>query len=80
MLVTNLANRVQPSIRYEVDDHLALATEPCTCGRPRIVSKRAVACPLTLMVKPRQSGKPKLTIDCVCSFAEELARRLGAMR
>ncbi len=38
VLVTNLANRVQPFIRYEVDDRLALATGPCTCGShlPRI--------------------------------------------
>ena len=38
MLITNLANRVQPCIRYEVGDRLALATGPCGCGSrlPRI--------------------------------------------
>lgn len=37
-LVTNLANRVQPFIRYEVGDRLAMATTPCSCGSrlPRI--------------------------------------------
>jgi phenylacetate-coenzyme A ligase PaaK-like adenylate-forming protein len=33
LLVTNLANRVQPLIRFEVSDVVRLATEPCPCGR-----------------------------------------------
>jgi phenylacetate-CoA ligase len=33
LLVTNLANRVQPIIRLEVPDALTLAPEPCACGR-----------------------------------------------
>lgn len=38
VLLTNLANTLQPFIRYEVGDRLALATEPCGCGNrlPRI--------------------------------------------
>lgn len=38
VLITNLANTVQPFIRYEVGDRLVMATEPCTCGSklPRI--------------------------------------------
>ena len=38
MLLTNLANTVQPFIRYEVGDRLTMATEPCGCGNrlPRI--------------------------------------------
>ncbi|NDC54002.1 MAG: phenylacetate--CoA ligase family protein [Planctomycetia bacterium] len=38
VLVTNLANRVQPFIRYEVPDRIVMATEPCRCGSrlPRI--------------------------------------------
>ncbi|MES1213184.1 MAG: phenylacetate--CoA ligase family protein [Singulisphaera sp.] len=38
VLITNLANRVQPFIRYEVDDRISLATQPCGCGSrlPRI--------------------------------------------
>jgi phenylacetate-coenzyme A ligase PaaK-like adenylate-forming protein len=32
VLVTNLSNKVQPFIRYEVGDVLTLATEPCGCG------------------------------------------------
>ena len=38
VLLTNLANTVQPFIRYEIGDRLRLATTPCTCGNrmPRI--------------------------------------------
>lgn len=38
VLVTNLANQVQPFIRYEVSDVVTLAAEPCRCGSrlPRI--------------------------------------------
>lgn len=38
VLMTNLANTVQPFIRYEIDDRIKMATEPCGCGNrmPRI--------------------------------------------
>lgn len=34
VLVTNLANRVQPLIRYDLGDRVTLAKEPCPCGSP----------------------------------------------
>lgn len=38
VLVTNLANRIQPILRYEVGDVVTMATEPCGCGSrlPRV--------------------------------------------
>ena len=33
-LLTNLYNKVQPLIRYEVTDIIATTDEPCSCGRP----------------------------------------------
>ena len=33
LLVTNLFNRVQPLIRFEVSDVLTIDSEPCPCGR-----------------------------------------------
>jgi phenylacetate-CoA ligase len=38
VLLTNLANAVQPLIRYELGDRLRMATTPCACGSrlPRI--------------------------------------------
>jgi phenylacetate-coenzyme A ligase PaaK-like adenylate-forming protein len=32
VLVTNLANRIQPFIRYEVGDLVTMAEQPCDCG------------------------------------------------
>jgi phenylacetate-coenzyme A ligase PaaK-like adenylate-forming protein len=32
VLVTNLANRVQPLIRYDLGDRVELAVDPCPCG------------------------------------------------
>jgi phenylacetate-coenzyme A ligase PaaK-like adenylate-forming protein len=34
VLVTNLANYVQPLIRYELGDSVVIAGEPCPCGNP----------------------------------------------
>ena len=34
VLVTNLANRVQPVIRYELGDSVTVLAEPCLCGSP----------------------------------------------
>jgi phenylacetate-coenzyme A ligase PaaK-like adenylate-forming protein len=33
-LLTNLANRVQPMIRYDLGDSVTLGAEPCPCGSP----------------------------------------------
>ena len=33
VLVTNLANRIQPFIRYELTDRIVVHSEPCRCGR-----------------------------------------------
>lgn len=40
VLVTNLYNRAQPIIRFEVGDHIAIDPAPCACGKTlaRIVS------------------------------------------
>lgn len=34
VLITNLANRVQPVIRYELGDSVIVNPEPCPCGSP----------------------------------------------
>jgi phenylacetate-coenzyme A ligase PaaK-like adenylate-forming protein len=34
LLITNLVNRTLPLIRYELDDLVTIAPEPCPCGRP----------------------------------------------
>ncbi|HLO15066.1 MAG TPA: hypothetical protein VK206_09565 [Anaerolineales bacterium] len=34
VLITNLANRAQPFIRYELGDSVTVSPEPCACGSP----------------------------------------------
>ena len=34
VLLTNLANRVQPIIRYDLGDSVIVKPEPCACGSP----------------------------------------------
>jgi phenylacetate-coenzyme A ligase PaaK-like adenylate-forming protein len=34
LLLTHLANTVQPLIRYELGDQIRMGTEPCPCGSP----------------------------------------------
>lgn len=34
VLMTNLANRVQPILRYDVGDRVLMKPEPCPCGNP----------------------------------------------
>jgi len=34
VLLTNLANRAQPLVRYDLGDSVALGTAPCACGSP----------------------------------------------
>jgi phenylacetate-coenzyme A ligase PaaK-like adenylate-forming protein len=35
VLVTNLANRVQPLIRYDLSDSVTIDADPCPCGNSR---------------------------------------------
>ena len=34
VLVTNLANRVQPIVRYDLGDSITVSSAPCACGSP----------------------------------------------
>lgn len=34
VLVTNLANKIQPILRYQMGDRVALEPDPCLCGSP----------------------------------------------
>lgn len=45
VLITNLANRVQPILRYDLGDSITLRPDPCPCGNPlpaiRVEGRRA---------------------------------------
>nr|BFE45663.1 hypothetical protein GCM10017547_35560 [Pseudarthrobacter oxydans] len=34
MLLSNLANRIQPILRYDLGDSVTTRTDPCPCGDP----------------------------------------------
>ncbi len=34
VLLTNLVNRIQPIIRYDLGDSITVCADPCTCGNP----------------------------------------------
>lgn len=59
LLVTNLFNRTQPLIRYELSDMVTLDSSPCPCGRrtPRIVALDGRSD--DILVLPGRDGRPR---------------------
>jgi phenylacetate-coenzyme A ligase PaaK-like adenylate-forming protein len=56
VLVTNLANRVQPIIRYDQGDSVTVSPDPCPCGNPlpavKVEGRRA-----ELLTFPSENGE-----------------------
>jgi phenylacetate-coenzyme A ligase PaaK-like adenylate-forming protein len=75
-LLTNLYNRVQPLIRYEVTDLIATTDEPCACGRPfaRIVKIGGRKEQMLLLRDSagRQVAVPPLTLSSCLDVMPEL--------
>jgi phenylacetate-coenzyme A ligase PaaK-like adenylate-forming protein len=57
-LLTNLYNRVQPLIRYEVTDMLCKAAQPCACGRPFTLIAEVGGRAEDMLRLPRADGRP----------------------
>jgi len=57
VLLTNLANQVQPILRYDLGDSVAVRPDPCPCGNPgpalRVAGRAA-----DLLTFPGADGKP----------------------
>lgn len=51
VLLTNLANHVQPLIRYDLGDRVTLQAEPCACGSPLPVLQVQGRCDDTLWLQ-----------------------------
>lgn len=58
VLVTNLANRVQPLIRYDLGDSVTFDPEPCPCGGYRPVIQVEGRRDDVLVLAPRRRGEP----------------------
>ena len=56
-LLTNLYNRAQPLIRYEISDMLTKSAEPCSCGRPfALITQVGGRCEDMLILKDRRGS------------------------
>ncbi|MDY0107985.1 MAG: phenylacetate--CoA ligase family protein [Giesbergeria sp.] len=60
MLLTNLANTVQPLIRYELGDHVTVHAELCACGSPLPVIEVCGRQDDPLYMAARQGGSATL--------------------
>lgn len=72
-LLTNLANHVQPLIRYDLGDRIALRASVCACGSHLPVVEVEGRCDDTLRFSPR--GRPAVQILplALCTVLEDAA-------
>lgn len=61
-LLTNLYNRTQPLIRYEVTDMLCLSPTPCPCGRPHALVQSMGGRSEDVLRLRRRSGSGEVTV------------------
>lgn len=75
-LLTNLYNRLQPLIRYEVTDIIAVTAEPCGCGRPFArITQIAGRSEQTLQLRGKQGQQvavPPIAFTCRLDVMPEL--------
>jgi len=77
VLLTNLANRVQPILRYDLGDAVVARPDPCPCGSPlpaiRVEGRRE-----DVLVLPGAHGRevrvPPMALTTVVEDAADLAR------
>ncbi len=77
VLVTNLANRVQPILRYDLGDRITVAAQPCACGSalPAIRVAGRSAAPLELRdAEGRAVRIPRLAIETAAEAGAAGAR------
>ena len=60
LLITHLFNRVQPLIRYRLEDRVRLVAEPCLCGSPLPVLELGGRADDDLILPRRGRGKVRL--------------------
>ncbi|MGZ4660486.1 MAG: phenylacetate--CoA ligase family protein [Arthrobacter sp.] len=82
VLVTNLANRVQPFIRYDLGDRVEMAADPCPCGSPFPVVKIEGRSGDVLAFRAADGGEATVLPLALGTVVEETAgvRRFQAIR
>jgi phenylacetate-coenzyme A ligase PaaK-like adenylate-forming protein len=75
VLVANLANLVQPIIRYEIGDMIEMATEPCACGNrlPKISRIRGRAAEALWIWDGSRKQRVLLNaFKCACEYLHDV--------
>ncbi len=70
-LLTNLANHVQPIIRYDLGDRVAVQAAPCDCGSLLPVIEVNGRCDDTLELGTRTSSRVRVLPLALCTVLEE---------
>lgn len=70
-LLTNLANHVQPIIRYDLGDRVTVHIEPCECGSLLPVIEVNGRCDDTLQLGTRTSRRVRALPLALCTVLEE---------
>ncbi len=73
-LLTNLANRLQPLIRYDLGDSVTMIPGPCPCGSPLPSVRPEGRSDEILYVEPEEGAAPRPLIPLVLATAIEEAR------
>jgi phenylacetate-CoA ligase len=71
VLVTNLANRVQPLIRYKMGDRVTISLDPCPCGSPFPVIRVIGRTDEILTFPAPQGGMTQILPLAIATVAEE---------
>jgi phenylacetate-CoA ligase len=71
VLVTNLANRIQPIIRYKMGDRVAISRDPCPCGSPFPVIRIIGRTDEILTFPAPKGGKVQILPLAIVTVAEE---------
>lgn len=73
VLLTNLANQVQPLIRYELGDQITLHSQPCSCGSPLPVLEVQGRCDDVLVMRGLHGQPVSVLPLALCTVLEDEA-------
>jgi len=73
-LLTNLANWIQPVIRYDLGDRITAAKAPCTCGNPRPAFRVEGRVEATLVMRSPKGRRVRLTPLAISTVVEGKAQ------
>jgi phenylacetate-coenzyme A ligase PaaK-like adenylate-forming protein len=71
VLVTNLANRIQPIIRYKMGDRVTISPDTCLCGSPFPVIHVIGRTDEVLSLPTKQGGEVEILPLAISTIAEE---------